>query len=124
MKETPLTYEQICDLEDIIDRGDNFYNQVKSVWLAMTDWPTGLNNTDDLINALTGQVHNSLTKQNLENYNKELSKNFGLSGNGWKAETVTSLLDLFTFYPDAKTLDEVFNLFIQTAKNKLNTADT
>jgi hypothetical protein len=57
-------------------------------------------------------------------YNKELSKNFGLSGNGWKAETVTSLLYLFDSYPSAKTLEEVFNLFIKIAKNKLNTADT
>lgn len=124
MKETTLTYEQICELEDEFDSGDIFYNQIKFVWSAMTDWPIGLDNTDDLLNALNEEIQNGLTKQNIENYNKKLSENFGLPGNSWKAETVTNLLELFEYYPNSKTLDEVLRLFNLTAISKLNKADT
>lgn len=118
-----ITNEQIIDVEAVLDKKNPFYPQVKIVWMAMQDWPSALDNTDELVNALKGQMQSDLTRENLRNYSAELGESFGISGNGWRAETVAGVLELFEFYPDAKTLDEVmerFNLKAQTVRSQAN----
>lgn len=113
-----LTYGQVCELTDSTDRSDKFYEQVNSLYLAMTDWPTGLDDTDELLKVLKEQVGLELSKKNLSDYLDRLNSNLGLSGNGWKAETLTGLLELFQYYSDAKTLDDLFAQICLTANKK------
>ncbi len=118
-----MTNEQIIDLEDSLDRKNPFYPQARLVWMAMQDWPTALEGTDELLNALKGQMQSELTRENLQNYCTELCESFGLSGNAWRSETVTEVLELFEFYPEAKTLDEVMHQFNRTAEKIRSQAD-
>lgn len=113
-----LTYEQVCDLTDTIDRSDKFYEQANSLYLAMTDWPTGIDDTDVLLKTLKGEIGPELSKNNLSDYLASFKDKYGLPGIGWKGETLTSLLELFQHYPDAKTLDDIINRICQTADKK------
>jgi len=119
-----LTYERVCELEDSLDHSDKFYIQIKSLWLAMTDWPTGLENTDALLTAIKEQIEDDLTEKNLIAFLDKLNMGLGVSGNSWKAETMTSLIELFKYYPDSKTLDQVFDKLYQETKSKFGSADT
>ncbi len=84
----------------------------------MTDWPTGLEDTNELLIALNKEIAGDLRKERLQKYSNDLCKNLGKSGNAWKVEATESLLELFTFYPDKNKLDEVLNEFIANVKKQ------
>jgi len=108
-----LTYDQVCELEGTINHSECIYSQVKALWLAMTDWPRSLENTDDFIIILSQDIQGDLSKENLINYLDKLNRNLGSNGNAWKSETIVNLIELFQYYPNAKLLDEVIYEIIE-----------
>ena len=63
---------------------------------ALNDWPTmGLEEPKDLLDELANDVSRPLTYENLNSYSNGLR--IEVSGNAWKMESVTSLLEMFDF---------------------------
>ena len=102
---------------------DQFYPQVKCLWMAMTDWPFQLKDTNEWLKTLHMLAGKNLTKKNCIAYHDKLLNNLWLPWNSWKAESMTSLIELFDYYPDATTFDEVLERIIIAAKDKLKSIE-
>lgn len=111
---TSITYDELCDLSEILDKEDVIRSQAKLVFEAIRDWPKNIEDTSMLLIELNKEIEHELTKENLQKHSSRLLLNIGLSGNAWKLESIESLNRLFSYYPQAKTLDNVFSLFYIT----------
>jgi hypothetical protein len=88
-----ITYDKLFDVIDNDINDNNFKVAADFLYNAMTDWPTGLEDTQSLLNQLKKEVGSKLTYDNLDNYSRRLD----LGVDAWKAEAVSSLLELFDF---------------------------
>ena len=106
-----MTYDNIRDLCHTMDKKDALYPKVHCVWMAMTDWVVAVPDTAAFLKILHQEVKNDLTKENLGRHLKGFKGQYGVSGIAWKAEALTGAVELFDYYPDAQTLEDVFLLF-------------
>jgi hypothetical protein len=73
---------------------NNFKTAAEFLNSALTDWPTfNLKEPTDLLTELKKEVQDKLTFTNLDNYSKRLD--YGMDP--WKAEAISSLLEMFDF---------------------------
>ncbi len=91
-----ITFEELTNKIDSLTAEDIFKTCGEFLVHAINDWPT-TNTTEpkDLLFELKSEIKGQLTYENLSNYSKELK--IDISGNAWKIESVTSLLEMFNF---------------------------
>ena len=88
-----ISYNKLFDFIDNDTAENNFKINADFLYSAMTDWPTGIEDTESLLYQLKKEVDGKLTHGNLDNYLKRLN----LNRDSWKAEAVSSLLETFDF---------------------------
>lgn len=109
-----LTYDQIIDLEYDLDKSDPFYPQARAMWMAMSDWSTAMDNTDELLKALKRRIPQELTKRNLERYSDKECSDWNVM------EALCSVIELFNYYPEHKTIDKIIESFNAIGYKKLS----
>ena len=106
-----VEYITLDELQNAIekDTSDNKFKTCAEFFLdALTDWPTyNLREPKHLIDALKSEIRKPLTFDNLDSYGKNLELN--VSGNMWKLEAVTALLEMFHPFQNLKIISP--NLF-------------
>ena len=88
-----ISYNKLFDFIDNDTAENNFKINADFLYSAMTDWSTGIEDTESLLYQLKKEVDGKLTYGNLDNYLKRLN----LNRDSWKAEAVSSLLEMFDF---------------------------
>lgn len=88
-----ITYDRLYDVVNHSIHDNHFTLAAAFLYRAMTDWPSDVGDTQGLLHQLKKEVGNNLTYDNLDNYAKQLN----LSTDAWKAEAISSLLELFDF---------------------------
>lgn len=94
-----IDYEELQNAieNNIID--DNYKTCAEFLLSAVTDYPKlNLREPTELITELGKEIKGTLTYDNLDNYSKLLNPNI----DGWKMETVSSLLEMFDFNRNCK----------------------
>ena len=89
-----ISYEKLINALES-DTTDNCF-KIAAEFLdnALRDWPTlDLKEPIDLIAELKKEISDSLTHENLNEYSKRLD----LGDDAWKAESISSLLEMFDF---------------------------
>jgi hypothetical protein len=91
-----ITLDELTDKIELETTDSKFRVCAESLLCALNDWPTmGLKEPKDLLDELTNEVGRPLTYENLNSYSNGLK--ITVSGNAWKMESVTSLLEMFDF---------------------------
>lgn len=91
-----ITFDDLTDKIESVATDDKFRTLGKSLLTALNDWPTpDLKDPKDLLEKLKNEVRKPLTFDNLKSYSDGLE--IDISGNAWKMESVTSLLEMFDF---------------------------
>jgi hypothetical protein len=106
-----ITFEELTDRIDSVTTDNRFRTCGQFLLAAINDWPTmNLEEPSDLLGELKNEIKLPLTFDNLRSYSRRLKT--GISGNAWKMESVTSLLEMFDFdrnntIDKEATLDEI-----------------
>jgi len=91
-----ITLDELTDKIELEKTDSKFRVCAEFLLSALNDWPTmGLEEPKDLLDELTNDVSRPLTYENLNSYQNGLR--ISVSGNAWKMESVTSLLEMFDF---------------------------
>ena len=114
----PMTYDDIRDLCHTMDKNDALYPKVHCVWIAMTDLGNIPTRTA-FLKILHKEVKNDLTKDNLGRHLKGFKGQYGMPGIAWKAEAIAGAIQLFAYYPDAQTLEDVFLVFEEEIRARI-----
>lgn len=78
--------------------------------VAINNWPTkNLNGAEELLSQIRIDIKSKLTKTHLQLYSITLLLNQEKKGNVHKAKAMTSLINLFKFYPNSKTINDILN---------------
>jgi hypothetical protein len=102
------TYEHIKNLRHTLPAQSPLFKKVDKMWQAITDWVDNVPDTDAFLAILRQEVQQELTIVHLEHYRRHCSGPHV----HWKGEAVIGLVGMFDFYPEAHTLEEVFDQFI------------
>lgn len=91
-----MTFDELTDKIESVTTDDKFGTCGEFLLTAINDWPTtNLKEPKDLLDELKNEVKRPLTFDNLKSYSDGLK--IDISGNAWKKESVTSLLEMFDF---------------------------
>lgn len=91
-----ISLDDLIDIIELETAHSNFRVCAEFLLSALNDWPTmGLEEPKDLLYELTHELSRPLTYENLNSYSNGLK--IAVSGNAWKKEAVTSLLEMFDF---------------------------
>lgn len=91
-----ITLDELTDKIALENTDSKFRVCAEFLLSALNDWPTiGLEEPKDLLAELTNEVSRPLTYENLYSYSNGLK--ITVSGNAWKKEALTSLLEMFDF---------------------------
>jgi hypothetical protein len=89
-----LTRKELSNALDKDVTSNNFKTAAEFLYNAVNDWPTfNLDEPTDLLAELKKDIHAKLTYTNIDNYSKQLD----LGVDAWKAETISSLIEMFDF---------------------------
>lgn len=112
MSPNNITYEIVRDTRHALSETDPFHAKVHLMWMAMTDWPVAVPDTDTFLTIMHKEVRRDLKQKSIEIRLKEYGQLLGVARHAaWKCETFTELLELFMHYPEAETLEEVVGAF-------------
>ncbi len=91
-----ITSDELTDKIESLTANNKFKTCGEFLLTAINDWPTtNLEEPKDLLDELKNEVKRPLTFDNLKIYSDGLK--IDISGNAWKMESVTSLLEMFDF---------------------------
>jgi hypothetical protein len=104
-----ITFDELSDKLETLTNDEKLRVCGELLITALNDWPaTNLNEPKDLIAELENEIRKPLTFDNLKLYSDGL--NVAISGNAWKKESMTSLLEMFESAKNSKeeiTLDVI-----------------
>lgn len=88
----------------------------ENLFQAVEDWPIDVNEPSELISVLKSQIDKPLTFNNIENHLKKLS----LKKDGWKMESLSSLLNIFDIASNENVDEEVeLEVLLERLTNRL-----
>lgn len=106
-----ITFDELTDKIESVTTDGKFKTCGEFLLTAINDWPTmNLEEPKDLLDELKKEIKKPLTFDNLKKYSDGLK--IDISGNAWKMESVTSLLEMFDFdrkntFDKEVTLDKI-----------------
>jgi hypothetical protein len=106
-----ITSDELTDKIESLAADNKFKTCGEFLLTAINDWPTmNLEEPKDLLDELKNEIKRPLTFDNLRKYSAGLT--IHISGNAWKIESVTSLLEMFDFdrtntFDKEVTLDKI-----------------
>lgn len=113
-----ITTEELNSTLRKIDPTENDYKALRLLLVAINDWPIkDLIGTKELLSQIRIDIKSKLTKTHLQLYSITLLLNQEKKGNVHKAKALTSLLKLFEFYPNAKTINDILNELTERSKS-------
>ena len=111
-----LTFDKLIDLIEENRFENNTYKKIAEKILdAQRDWKTSVNNLNEFITALEKEIGGTATKTGLNKLLKKYDRN--ITQNAWKAESVSSLLEIFELTKEIN-LRKIFNELIEWTKTK------
>jgi hypothetical protein len=91
-----ITFDELSYKIESVSTDNKFRTCGESLLTALNDWPTtDLKEPKDLLEELKNEIRKPLTFDNLNDYSNWLR--IDISGNAWKMESITSLLEMFDF---------------------------
>ena len=106
-----ITFDELSDKIESVKADDKFRTCGELLLTAINDWPTtNLKEPKGLLDELKNKINRPLTFDNLKHYSDGLI--IDISGNAWKKESVTSVLEMFDFdrnntFDKEVTLDKI-----------------
>jgi hypothetical protein len=88
-----ITTEELIYAVENYATESNFKSVAKILLEAISDWPTEINEPNELISELKKQINERLTFDNIELFLKTLS----VEKDTWKMESLYSILKIFNF---------------------------
>ncbi len=111
-----ITVDELTDKIESLAADNKFKTCGELLLTAIDDWPTmNLEQPKDLLDELRNEIKRPLTFDNLKKYSDGLK--IDISGNAWKMDAVTSLLEMFDFdrnntFDKEVTLDKIIEILI------------
>ena len=88
-----ITSEELIDVVENDATANDLKSVAESLLEAISDWPTSLSEPSELVSELKFQINAKLTITNIERFLKTLK----VEKDGWKMESLSSLLKVFNF---------------------------
>lgn len=89
--------------EDLLK--DELKSQIDILVHAINDWPNNVGSLEELESDLVLLIKRPLTQERVESALSSLT----YQNDAWKIESLTQLLELFTYYEEDLTLNEIFS---------------
>lgn len=101
-----LTLLDLENSREIIPDENILKKCVDQLLLSINDWPDPITNINEFENEIQKFIGKEINEKNINSRLSNLST-LELSLNAWKIESLSELVDVFSYYPSHSTLKEI-----------------